>query len=48
MPNWNQDLRWFSAREPAVFFRQQYFDVLSQSPHKVDIVLRVDNIAATQ
>ena len=45
MPNRNQNVQWFSGNQPAVFLRQEYFDTLSQSPRKVDIVLRVDNIA---
>ncbi|HLY25427.1 MAG TPA: hypothetical protein VKQ72_03745 [Aggregatilineales bacterium] len=46
MTNRNQELRWLSSSDPFVLLHQPYFDALSNSRHKVDIVLRVDNIAA--
>src|SRR5579859_733772 len=46
MSDRNQELRWVSNPESSILFRQEYFDALSKAQHKVDILLRVDHLAA--
>jgi hypothetical protein len=43
-----ENFKWFAAARQEQLFppQEQYIDMLAHIPHKVDILLRVDNIAA--
>jgi hypothetical protein len=44
--NDSNNFKWFASAERPFPVQEQYIDTLAHVPHKVDILLRVDNIAA--